>query len=229
VRIRIIIADDHKILRQGLKTLLEKEPDMEVVAEAGDGEETVTMVRELVPDVVVMDPKMPIMDGTEATRQILSELPAIKVIGLSMYYDRHFVTNMLKAGARGYLPKDCAFEELAQAIRLVFSDKCYLSPGIADVVVKDYVTLDSNPSHSASSMLTAREQEVMQLMVEGKRPSQIADLLDISAKTVDTHRGQIMRKLGIESVAELTKYAIREGLTSLEALFFTLHRTTKPR
>jgi DNA-binding NarL/FixJ family response regulator len=167
--------------------------------------------------VVVMDPKMPIMDGTEATRQILSELPAIKVIGLSMYYDRHFVTNMLKAGARGYLPKDCAFEELAQAIRLVFSDKCYLSPGIADVVVKDYVTLDSNPSHSASSMLTAREQEVMQLMVEGKRPSQIADLLDISAKTVDTHRGQIMRKLGIESVAELTKYAIREGLTSLEA------------
>jgi DNA-binding NarL/FixJ family response regulator len=217
VRIRIIIADDHKILRQGLKTLLEKEPDMEVVAEAGDGEETVTMVRELVPDVVVMDPKMPIMDGTEATRQILSELPAIKVIGLSMYYDRHFVTNMLKAGARGYLPKDCAFEELAQAIRLVFSDKCYLSPGIADVVVKDYVTLDSNPSHSASSMLTAREQEVMQLMVEGKRPSQIADLLDISAKTVDTHRGQIMRSLGIESVAELTKYAIREGLTSLEA------------
>jgi two-component system response regulator NreC len=216
MRIRIIVADDHLIIRQGLKTLLEKESDMEVVAEAGDGEVTVAMVRELIPHVVVMDVKMPVLDGIEATRQILAELPTIKTIGLSMYGDHQYVTKMFKAGAHGYLLKDCAFEELAQAIRLVFSDKIYLSPVIAEVVVKDYLTLSSNSNHSAFSPLTSREQEVMKLMVEGKRASEIADLLDIGTRTVDTHRHQIMLKLGIGSVAELIRYAIREGLTSLE-------------
>jgi two-component system response regulator NreC len=215
--IQIIIADDHQIVRQGLRALLEREPDMQVVAEAEDGSRALTLAKELVPQVVVMDVKMPILDGTQATKQILSEFPDIKVIGLSIYAGRYFVTKMFMAGAHGYLLKDCAFEELAQAIRLVVSDKIYLSPGIADVIVKDYVTLHSNPNHSASSMLTAREQKVMQLMVEGKSTSQIADRLNISTKTVDTHRSQIMRKLGFESVAELTKYAIREGVTSLEA------------
>jgi DNA-binding NarL/FixJ family response regulator len=217
MNIRILIADDHQIVRQGLKTLLEKEPDMEVVAEAEDGRRTVTMAKEFTPNVVIMDIKMPDLNGIEASRQILSELPEVRVIALSMYSDRRFVTNMLKAGAHGYLLKDCAFEELAQAIRLVMSNKTYLSPGVAEVVVKDFVTQIPGRSQSVFSVLTARELEVLQLLAEGKRTSQIADLLQISIKTVDTHRQQIMRKLDTRSVAELTKYAIREGLTSLEA------------
>ena len=215
--IRIIIADDHQILRQGLRTLLEKEPDMEVVAEAEDGRKTVTLVRELIPHVVIMDVNMPDLNGIEASRQILAEYPEMKVIALSMHADRRFVINMLKAGAHGYLLKDCAFEELAQAIRLVMANKTYLSPGVAEIVVKDYVHRVPGPAQTAFSVLTAREREVLQLMAEGKSTSQIAELLTISVKTVETHRQQIMHKLGIRSVAELTKYAIREGLTSLES------------
>ena len=214
--ITIIIADDHQILRQGLKTLLEKEPDMEVVAEAEDGRKTVTLVREFTPHVVIMDVNMPDLNGIEATRQILSEYPEMKVIALSMHADRRFVINMLKAGAHGYLLKDCAFEELAQAIRLVMASKTYLSPGVAEIVVKDYVHRLPGPAQTAFSVLTAREREVLQLMAEGKSTAQIAELLHISVKTVETHRQQIMHKLGMRSVAELTKYAIREGLTSLE-------------
>jgi two-component system response regulator NreC len=215
--INIIIADDHQIVRQGLKTLLEREPDLRVVAEAEDGRRTLTLVRELIPHVVVMDVEMPDLNGIEATRQILSEFPQVKIIALSMYSDRRFVVNMLKAGATGYLLKDCAFEELSQAIRLAMSNRIYLSPGVADVVVKDYVSHTVSPSPSVFSVLTAREREVLQLLSEGKRTSQIAEVLHISIKTVETHRQQIMHKLGIKSVAELTKYAIREGLTTLES------------
>jgi two-component system response regulator NreC len=214
--IRIVIADDHQILRQGLRTLLEKEPDMEVVAEAEDGRKTVALVKEVIPHVVIMDVNMPDLNGIEASRQILAEFPEVKIIALSMHADRRFVINMLKAGAQGYLLKDCAFEELAQAIRLVMANKTYLSPGVAEIVVKDYVQRLPGPSQSAFSVLTTREREVLQLMAEGKSTSQIAELLSISVKTVETHRQQIMHKLGIRSVAELTKYAIREGLTSLE-------------
>ncbi len=214
--IRILIADDHQILRQGLRTLLEKEPDMEVVAEAEDGRKTVIMVNELTPHVVIMDVNMPDLNGIEATRQILTEYPEMKVIALSMHADRRFVINMLKAGAHGYLLKDCAFEELAQAIRLVMANKTYLSPGVAEIVVKDYVNRLPGPAQTAFSVLTAREREVLQLLAEGKSTANIGELLHISIKTVETHRQQIMNKLGIRSVAELTKYAIREGLTSLE-------------
>ena len=214
--IRIIIADDHQIVRQGLKLLLEKESDMEVVGEAEDGRSTVTLARDLTPDIVLMGVKMPEMNGIEASHLILSELPDVKVIALSMYSDRRFVIDMLKAGAHGYLLKDCAFEELAQAIRLVMAKKTYLSPGIAEIVVKDYVTLDSRDSQSVFSALTPREREVLQMIAEGKRTSQIANLLHISIKTVDTHRQQIMSKLKTRSVAELTKYAIREGLITLD-------------
>jgi DNA-binding NarL/FixJ family response regulator len=214
--IRIIIADDHKILLQGLKTLIEQEPDMEVVGEAEDGLRAVTMVRELIPHVVVMDIKMPELNGIDATQQILSEVSDVKVIALSMYADRRFVASILKAGACGYLLKDCAFEELARAIRLAMSNKTYLSPGVAEIVVKDYATLNSGPSVSVFSALTVREREVLQLVAEGKRTSQIAEILRISIKTVETHRQQVMQKLDTKSVAELTKYAIREGLTTLE-------------
>jgi two-component system response regulator NreC len=216
VDIRIIIADDHQIVRQGLRVLIEKEPDMQVVGEAEDGETTVSLTKKLHPHVVLMDIKMPDLSGIEATRQILSELPDVKIIALSMFPDQRFVMNMLKSGARGYLLKDSAFEELAQAIRLVMDNKTYLCPLVTEVVVKDLVTLNPSPNQTAMSVLTTREREVLRLLAEGKRTSQIAQLLDISVKTVDTHRQQIIHKLGIRSLAELTKYAIREGLTSLE-------------
>ena len=214
--IRIIIADDHQILRQGLKSLLEKEPDMEVVGEAENGRRILTLVKELVPHVVVMDVKMPELNGIEATRQILSELPKIKVIALSMCGDHHLVTNMLKAGAHAYLLKEGAFEELVQAIRIVMSNRTYLSPGVTEIVVKDHANGSSGSAQTVFSMLTPREREVLQLLAEGKRTSEIAEILYIGVKTVETHRWQIMNKSGIRNLAELTKYAIREGLTSLE-------------
>ena len=214
--IRIIIADDHQIVRQGLRVLIEKEPDMEVVGEAEDGQTTVSLARKLHPHIVLMDIKMPDLNGIEATRQILTDLPDVKIIALSMYPDQRFVMNMLKSGARGYLLKESAFEELAQAIRLVMANKTYLCPLVTEVVVKDIVTLNPSSNQTALVVLTSREREVLRLLAEGKRTSQIAQLLDISVKTVDTHRQQIIHKLGIRSLAELTKYAIREGLTSLE-------------
>jgi two-component system response regulator NreC len=214
--IRIILAEDHKILCQGLKTLIQNEPGLKVVGEADDGLETIFLARELTPDVVIMDVKLPKLNGIEATRQILTELPDIKIIALSMYGDSHFVMDMLKAGAYGYLLKDCAFEELAQAIRQVMAKKIYLSPKIAEAVVKDRATSNSKVIHSAISTLTPREREVLQLIAEGKRTTKIANLLHISVKTVDTYRQQIKEKLSTNSVAGLTKYAIREGLITIE-------------
>ncbi len=215
--INIIVADDHQIVRQGLRTLLAAEPDMEVVAEADNGRKVLRLVQELKPNVVIMDISMPDLNGIEATRQILAEAPEVKVVALSMHSDSLFVLNMLKAGASGYLLKDCALEELVKAIRVVVTNKTYLSPGISDIVIKDFVSSWSASDSSAFSALTAREREVLQLMAEGKSTLQIADHLCVSAKTVEAHRKQIMDKLGIHSVAELTKYAIRQGLTSLEA------------
>jgi len=214
--IRILLADDHKITRQGLRSLLEKQPDMEVVAEAEEGRTAVRLVRELVPNVVIMDVTMPDLNGMEATRQIVGEFPNVKIIALSMHSDTLFVTEMLKSGASGYLLKDCAFEELAQAIRTVVDDKTYLSPSISGVVVDDYLHRLSKADFADSHVLTDREREVLQLLAEGKSTKQIALKLHISTKTVETHRRQMMNKLDIHTVAELTKYAIRKGLTSLE-------------
>jgi len=212
--IKIVLADDHQIVREGLRTILNREPDLEVVAEADDGRTTVRLARELRPQVVIMDIAMPDLNGIEATRQILAECAGVKVIALSMHSDRQFVINMLKAGASGYLLKDCALEELIRAIRAVMRNQTYLSPAISDVVVKDLMQGVSQ-GDSAFTLLTAREREVLQLLAEGKSTQKIADSLHVSVKTVETHRQQIMRKLEIHSVAELTKYAIREGLTSL--------------
>jgi len=214
--IRILLADDHKITRQGLRSLLEKQPDMEVVAEAEEGRTAVRLVRELVPNVVIMDVTMPGLNGMEATRQIVGEFPNVKIIALSMHSDSLFVTEMLRSGASGYLLKDCAFEELERAIRTVVADKTFLSPTISGVVVDDYLHRLSKADFSDSEVLTNREREVLQLMAEGKSTKQIALRLHISVKTVETHRRQIMNKLDIHTVAELTKYAIRKGLTSLE-------------
>jgi len=214
--IRILLADDHKITRQGLRSLLDKQSDMVVVAEAEEGRTTVRLVRELLPDVVIMDVSMPDLNGMEATRQITREFGNVKIVALSMHSDSLFVTEMLKSGALGYLLKDCAFEELALAIRTVVAGKIYLSPSISSVVVDDYLHRLSKADFSGLDVLTNREREVLQLLAEGKSTKQIALKLHISGKTVETHRRQIMNKLDIHTVAELTKYAIRKGLTSLE-------------
>ena len=215
--IRILLADDHKITRQGLRSLLDKEFDMEVVAEAEQGRTAVRLVRELLPDVVIMDVSMPDLNGMEATRQIVGEFSGVKVVALSMHSDTLFVSEMLKSGASGYLLKDCAFEELARAIRTVVAGRTYLSPSVSGVVVNDYLHRLSKADFSSGlEVLTDREREVLQLLAEGKSTKQIALKLHISVKTVETHRRQIMNKLDIHTVAELTKYAIRKGLTSLE-------------
>ncbi|MHC4230967.1 MAG: response regulator [Planctomycetota bacterium] len=196
--------------------MLENQPDMEVVAEAEEGRTAVRLVREIVPDVVIMDVSMPDLNGMEAARQIVGDCPGVKIIALSMHSDALFVTEMLKSGASGYLLKDCAFEELALAIRTVSDEKTYLSPSISGVVVNDYVHLLSKGESVDTEVLSSREREVLQLLAEGKSTKQMALRLHISVKTVETHRRQIMEKLDIHSVAELTKYAIRKGFTSLE-------------
>jgi len=214
--IRIVLADDHRITREGLLSMLNNEDGMDVVGEAENGREAVTLAQELLPDLVIMDVTMPDLNGIEATRMITSGAGEIDVIALSMYSDKQFVQGMIQAGASGYLLKDCAFEELLNAIRVVVSGNTYLSPAIAGIVVKDYLDKLSTDGSSASSILTTREREVLQLIAEGMSTKKIASHLGISIKTIETHRRQIMGKLGIFSIAELTKYAIREGLTSLQ-------------
>ncbi|MBN2375416.1 MAG: response regulator transcription factor [Sedimentisphaerales bacterium] len=214
--ISILLADDHKIIRDGLRALIEKQSDMEVVADADNGRSAVELATKLRPAVVVMDVSMPDLNGIEATRQILSLLPDTKIIALSMHSDRRFVTEMFKANACGYLLKDCAFEELIRAIETVVSNHTYLSPGIADLIVEDFVHKPTGEQASVFSLLTNREREVLQLLAEGNTTKQIATECHVSVKTIETHRQHIMEKLSIHSVAELTKYAIREGLTSLD-------------
>jgi DNA-binding NarL/FixJ family response regulator len=203
-------------MREGLRTLIEKQPDMEVVAEAENGRMAVQLARQLFPKVVVMDIGMPDLNGIEATRQILANNPKVKVIALSMHSAKRFVVEMLKAGSSGYLLKDCAFEELALAIHTVIANQIYVSPGITDMMIKDYVHNLSKTEFSAASILTPREREVLQLLAEGKTTKQIAVSLNVSVKTIETYRQQIMHKLNLHSVAELTRYAIREGITPLE-------------
>lgn len=213
--LKVLLADDHKIVRDGLRTLLEKHDDIVVVGEAEDGREALQLSRKLQPDVVVMDIAMPDLNGIEAARQLLSEYPGIRIAALSMHSDKRFVSEMLKAGASAYLLKDCAFEELITAIRTIITGKIYLSPGIAGVVIEDYIRRGSSVESSVFSLLSDREREVLQLMAEGRSTKEVAAHLNVSIKTVETHRTNIMTKLDIHSIAELTKYAIREGLTSL--------------
>ncbi len=214
--IRVLLSDDHRIMREGLRSLLEKEPDIELVGEAEDGRSTLELASRLKPQVVVMDISMPDLNGIDATRKLLEKLPSVKVLALSMHTDQRFIEGMLRAGATGYLPKDCASEELVRAIRTVLSNQTYLSPSIADVVRRDYLSQRRGADISVSYVLTEREREVLQLMAEGKNTKEIASRLQVSVKTIETFRQHIMKKLDLHSLAELTKYAIREGLTSLE-------------
>jgi two-component system response regulator NreC len=215
--IRILLADDHKLLREGLRALIEEQKNMSVVAEAEDGRSAVRLAAELSPDIIVMDISMPGLNGIDATRRIAAESPGIKVIALSMHADRNFVVEMFKAGAAGYLLKDCAFEELIHAIHAVSSKKAYLSSKLSDTMIKDYVNLFPKKKLSVFSALTTREREVLQLLAEGKSTREVAASLNVSTKTVETFRRLIMKKLDLHTVAELTKYAIRTGLTSLDA------------
>jgi DNA-binding NarL/FixJ family response regulator len=207
--IRILLADDHQMMRQGLKSLLAEQPDFQVVGEAADGRTAVRLAQELSAAVVIMDVTMPGLNGIDATRQLKAEAPDVKVIGLSMHPERQFVLEMLSVGASGYLLKDCPFAELVQAIGAAVAGDVYLSPKVAGVVVRGRGT------NSAHGGLTPREREVLQQVAEGKNTKQVAQALHISTKTVETHRRQIMEKLELFSVAELARYAIREGLTPL--------------
>lgn len=214
--IKVLMADDHRIMREALRSIIEKESDMKVVGEAADGRAAVRLSREVSPDVVIMDITMPELNGVEATKQILSEAPDVKVLALSMHSDEHFVSGMLKAGGSGYLLKDCAAEELVQAIRSVITGEQYLSPKIAGIVIESYRRASPKEDQlSKAPELTAREREVLQLVAEGDTSQRIAGQLYVSQKTVDAHRQNIMAKLSIKTVAGLTKYAIRKGITFL--------------
>lgn len=214
---RILIADDHSITREGLKVLLNKKEHFEVVAEAENGRAAVNLARKHQPDVVVMDINMPELNGVDASRQILSESPQTKIIALSMYSDRSYVKGMLQAGVSGYLLKNCAFEELSKAILTVMRNQTYLSPKVSEIVRKEFVKMMDSDASSTIELLTDKEREVLQLISEGKKTRDIAENLHISVKTVEARRSKIMDKLNIKSVAGLTKFAIREGLTSVES------------
>jgi len=213
---KILIADDHGVVRQGLKALIETEADMQVIGEASDGQQVVQLTRQLLPDIVLMDIAMPNLNGVEATRQILDDNPDIRIIALSVHSDKHFVTGMLKTGASGYVLKSSLFEEVLRAIETVKDGDYYLSPKITDVVVDDYKYYMSTHNKASEVRLTPRERQVVQLLTEGKSTKQIALLLHVSPKTIDANRRDVMNKLGIFSIAELTKFAIKEGITSAE-------------
>jgi len=214
---KVLLVDDQAIIRQGLSSLLEKQPDIEVVGSVEDGRKAVDIARKLAPDLVIMDISMPNLNGIDATRKILGEIGDIKVIALSIHSSRHFVAEMLKAGASGYILKECLFDELVEAIKTVLNGGIYLSPRITGVVIDDYVKRLSTQYQPEGTVLTEREREVLQFLSEGKSTKQIAMQLHVSAKTIESNRRNIMDKLSINSVAELTKYAVREGLTPLES------------
>ncbi len=213
---RVLIVDDHGLFREGLNSLLSEREDVVVVGQAADGRTALRLVKELSPHLVIMDVAMPELNGVDATRQIVRERPETRVIALSQHSDLRFVKEMFKAGASGYLLKQGAFDELHRAMEAVTSGHTYVSSRIAGAVIEDYVQESPGPVSAAVSTLTSREREVLQLLAEGYATKATAARLNLSPKTVDTHRRNLMRKLEIDSIAELTKYAVREGLTSLE-------------
>jgi two-component system, NarL family, response regulator NreC len=207
-KIRIVLADDHSVVRQGFRRILEAQPDMEIVGEASNGKEALESAAKFTPDVVVMDVAMPELNGIEATRRMAEVAPRTRVLALSMHKDSVYVREILRAGARGYLLKDAVDEDLIAAVRAVSRGEGYLSPGVADAVLTDYRQHVTDPI----DLLTSREREVLQLIAEGRTNKEIATTLNLSVYTVDAHRGRIMEKLNLHSTGELVRFAIRKGL-----------------
>lgn len=213
---RILLADDHKLLIDGLRSVLDQQRDMEVVGVAKDGIEAAELAAKLKPEVILLDVSMPRMNGIDAARNILRDLPDIRIIMISMHADRKFIQESLRVGARGYILKESAAQEVIQAVGAVCKGELFFSRSVRDQVLRDYVDWIREGDAASQSPLSGREREVLQILAEGKSTKDVAALLNVSVKTIETHRKQIMDKLGLHSIAELTKYAIREGLTPLE-------------
>ena len=218
MNIRVLLVDDHRIVRDGLRALLEREPDFEIVGQAEDGLGAVRLARELSPDVLVTDLSMPGLNGVEAVRRIRANNPDVRIVCLSVHDDRRLVLEVIEAGASGYVLKGCSFDELVRGIRMVMANQIYLSTELVGIFVEQYRRRDDEAATSMKrSPLTSREREIVQLFSEGHSTNDIAERLHLSSKTVATHREHIFDKLQLASVAELTRYAIREGLSSLDA------------
>jgi len=213
--IRILLADDHSVMRTGLRLVLERQPDFRVVGEASDGREAVALVQQHKPDVVVMDIGMPNLNGIEAARQVTASLPEVSVVILSMHSDEAYVLRALKAGARAYLLKESAESDLIAAIRAVHNGKAFFSPAVSRMLVEDYIRqLQDREIEDSYELLTTREREVLQLIAEGKSNKEIANMLNLSLYTVESHRGNLMEKLNLHTVPELILYAVRKGVIS---------------
>jgi len=213
--IRILLADDHTVVRDGLRALIEKQPDMAVVGEAADGRDSIRLAEEHAPDVVVMDIAMPNLNGIEATRRILAANPATAVVMLSMHQDESYVLRSLKAGAKGYLLKDSLRSDVIEAIRAVSQGRSFLTRKVSRMLQEDYIRqLDSRGLDDSYDLLTDREREILQMVAEGRSNKEVAALLNISSTTVETHRAHILQKLGLHSVPELILYAVRKGIIS---------------
>jgi two-component system response regulator NreC len=214
-RIRLMLADDHAVIRAGLRLVLERQPDFDVLGEAADGREAVAKAAELRPDVAVLDLAMPNLNGIEATRQITSSVPGVQIVVLSMHSDEEYVLRALKAGARAYVLKEAGEADLIAAVRAVHSGKSFFSPAVSRVLVEDYVRqLQDRDLEDSYDLLTPREREILQLVAEGKSNKDIANTLNLSVYTVETHRGNLMEKLNLHSVPELILYAVRKGVIS---------------
>ena len=207
-RIRILLADDHAVVRQGFRMILAAQPDMEIVGEAGNGREALALAEELKPDVVVMDVAMPELNGIEATRRLAESVPHTRVVALSMHKDSVYVREILRAGARGYLLKDSVADDLVSAVRAVSAGEGYLSPQVSNAVLGDYRRHVTDPI----DLLTSREREVLQMLAEGKTNKEIAGVLNLSVYTVEAHRGRILEKLNLHSITDLVRFAVRSGL-----------------
>jgi two-component system, NarL family, response regulator NreC len=213
--IRIVLADDHVVMRNGLRLLLERQQNFQVLAEAADGREAVSICEKLRPDVLVLDIAMPNLNGIEAARQVAAKLPHTAIVILSMHADESYVLRALKAGARAYLLKDSAEADLINAIRAVNDGKAFFSPAISKMLVDDYMRrLEQRGVEDSYELLTTREREILQLLAEGKANKEVATILNLSLYTVETHRGNILQKLNLHSVPELILYAVRKGVIS---------------
>jgi len=215
-KIKVLVADDHTILRQGIKALLDNQEGIEVIGEAKDGREALAIIEETLPDVILMDIAMPGLNGLEATRRIKKKFPRMKVLVLTMYTNEEYIFQILNAGANGYLVKETAFQDLISAIKAVYKNEAFMSPSISKKVINSYIKKAQDDEEQTCEILTTREREILQLIAEGHSSKKIAELLFISPKTVETHRTHIMDKLNIHNRTGLIKYAIRKGMVDVD-------------